>query len=120
MVIIQETPGHVAVYVDTGNPTAWQREPYYGQLKTWAGVGVERGIQVVVYIKNRAICILPNKEVDLGTYNAGDALIVRTINTSRGRDFEALLVRADDRTEEHQGRTRLRPQPDDIAAARAA
>jgi hypothetical protein len=120
MVIIEETPGHVAVYVDTGNPTAWQREPYYSQLKTWARVGVERGIQVVVYIKNRAICILPNKEVDLGTYHAGDALIVRTINTSHGTDFEATLVRSDGAAEQHRERPRPRPQADAIATAQAA
>src|SRR5579864_223479 len=55
MLILQETPRQIAVYVDTGSPTAWRREPYYGQLKTWARAGVERGTQVVAYIKNRAI-----------------------------------------------------------------
>jgi hypothetical protein len=63
--------GAYAVYVDPGSPTAWRREPYYSQLKAWARVPADRGTQIVVYIKSKAIAILPNKEVDLETYNVG-------------------------------------------------
>jgi hypothetical protein len=63
--------GAYAVHVDPGSPTAWRREPYYSQLKAWARVRADRGTQIVVYIKSKAIAILPNKEVDLGTYNVG-------------------------------------------------
>jgi hypothetical protein len=95
MLILQETLGHIAIYVDIGSPSAWRREPYYSQLKTWARAGVERGTQVVVYIKNRLVVILPNKDVELGTYNVGDDLIVRPINGAHGMDFEALLVQSE-------------------------
>jgi hypothetical protein len=121
MFILQETSEHIAVYVDPGSPTAWRREPYYSQLKAWARVGADRGTQIVVYIKNNAIAILPNKEVDLGTYNVGDSLIVRQINTPHGRDFEALLARSDDvrSPEQQKERARLHPRPREIEIAGA-
>ena len=52
---------------------------------------VDANQQVAVYIKNRVIVIFPNKEVDVGTMNPGDHLVVRELVGPRGRDWKAFI-----------------------------
>ena len=47
--------------------------------------------QVAIYIKNRVIVVFPNKEVDVGTMNPGDHLVVRESAGPRGRDWNAFI-----------------------------
>ena len=42
--------------------------------------GADPKQQVAVYIKNRVIVIFPNKEVDVGTINPGDHLVIRQLS----------------------------------------
>jgi hypothetical protein len=91
MVLYIEGEGNVlAVRVDPGDPSAWRREPYFGQLKEYAIAEADR-LRIVVYVKNRVIVILPNKEVDLGVMRPGDRLLVRETRTPNGRDWTASL-----------------------------
>ena len=46
---------------------------------------------MIVYIKNRVIAILPNKEVEVGTMIAGDHLVVRGVAGPDGRDWMAFI-----------------------------
>jgi hypothetical protein len=80
----------LAVRVDPGDPSAWRRDPYFRQLKDYAIAEADR-MRVVVYVKDRVIVILPNKEVDLGVMRPGDQLLVRETRTSKGRDWIASL-----------------------------
>jgi hypothetical protein len=80
----------LAVRVDPGDPGAWRREPYFRQLKEYAIAEADR-LRVVVYVKNRVIVILPNKEVDLGIMRPGDQLLVRETRILNGRDWTASL-----------------------------
>jgi hypothetical protein len=80
----------LAVRVDPGDPSAWRRDPYFRQLKDYAIAEADR-MRVVVYVKDRVIVILPNKEVDLGVMRPGDQLLVREMHTSNGRDWIASL-----------------------------
>jgi hypothetical protein len=45
----------------------------------------------VIYIRNRVIVVLPNKEVDVGTMRPGDQLVVREIAGPSGRDWVAFI-----------------------------
>jgi hypothetical protein len=81
----------IAAHVDPSDPRAWRREPYFQTLKRLAMKGADVGQQVIVYIKNRVVVILPNKEVDVGTMNPGDHLVVREIGGSSGRDWKAFI-----------------------------
>lgn len=77
MVLYVEADGQrIALHVDPARPQAWRQEPYYGQLKEWASRGVEAKRQVVIYIKDRAIVVLPGAEVDLGVMARGDQIVV--------------------------------------------
>ncbi len=91
MVLCIEGGGNVlAVWVDAGDPGAWRRDPYFRQLKEYAIAEADR-IRIVVYVKNRMVIILPNKEVDLGVMRPGDQLVVRETPTPNGRDWIAYL-----------------------------
>jgi uncharacterized cysteine cluster protein YcgN (CxxCxxCC family) len=81
----------IAVHVDPSDPTAWRREPFFQQLKALASRAAGTKQQVAVYIKNRVIVIFPNKEVDVGTMNPGDHLVVRELVGSHGKDWTAFI-----------------------------
>ena len=96
MVLRVESDGKlIAVHVDPSDPTAWRREPYFQKLRQFAIDGQKTGQQVIVYIKSRVIVIFPNKEVEVGTMNPGDHLVVREVGGPNGRDWEAFIEVAD-------------------------
>jgi hypothetical protein len=84
----------IAVHVDPSDPTAWRWEPYFRTLKQFAIKGADINQQVIVYIKNRVIAIFPNKEVEVGTMNPGDHLVVREVRGANGRDWIAFIEAA--------------------------
>jgi hypothetical protein len=81
----------IAAHVDPSDPGAWRREPYFQTLKQFSIKGADVDQRVVIYIKNRVIVVLPNKEVDLGIMHPGDHLVVREILGPNGRDWEAFI-----------------------------
>ena len=83
----------IAVHVDPSDPAAWRREPFFQTLKQFAinGADTKQKQQVVVYIRNRVIVIFPNKEVEAGTMNPGDHLVVRETGGPNGRDWIAFI-----------------------------
>src|SRR5436190_10168983 len=67
MVIVSELEGsRIAIHVDPGTPNVWRSEPFYSDIKEWARLGTDQNMQVVVCILNKAIVVLPDREVDLG------------------------------------------------------
>jgi hypothetical protein len=83
-------------YRDPGALSRWREEPYYSQIKTWSEIGADNAMQVVIYMKGRAIVVLPNKEVDLGHVPHEDLIMVRELNIPVGRDWEAFVMPAED------------------------
>ncbi len=70
--VVDGNMSKLVIHVDSGSPLAWQKEPYYGQIKTWAqNIEKQNGL-VNIYIGKRVIVVLPNKDVDLGIFNLGD------------------------------------------------
>lgn len=93
MVVYVDAGGQrLGIHVDPSRPMAWREEPYYSQLKEWAVRGAQAKRQVIVYIKDRVIVLLPGKEVDLGVLARGDQVVV----TSSGNDWTATRVAAKD------------------------
>ena len=93
IVVVSEDGGNrIALHVDPSFPLRWREEPYFGTIKKWAVDAVERRRQVIVYIKDRAIVVLPNKEIDLGRFGPTDHVIVREKKAPFGRDWDALKV----------------------------
>ena len=44
-----------------------------------------------MYIKDRVIVIFPNREIDVGTMNSGDQLVVKRGIGPHGRDWKAYI-----------------------------
>ena len=83
MILLQLTNGEsdkLVVHVDPSSPLAWTKEPYYSQLKKWARSIEARDGLINVRIGKRLIVVLPNKDVDLGTFEEE-----RTFNYKRRR-----------------------------------
>jgi hypothetical protein len=97
MVLSAEADGNrMAVHVDPAFPNAWREEPYYGALKRWARDAVDTEGQVVVYLKNRVIVVLPDRDVELGELAPGDRIIAGAEETSTGRALEVSKIPADE------------------------
>src|SRR5262245_3734543 len=82
----------VSVHVDPGDPTAWKRDPYYTQFKDWSRQFVDKKQFLIVYIKRRAIVVLPDKEIDLGTIEPGEDVQFVSRMTPGGRTWDATKI----------------------------
>jgi len=105
MVVCVEGDGNrIVVHVDPSFPTNWRREPYYSEIKQWAVAGIEAGGQVVVYVRDRVIVVLPNKEVDLGIVGADERIMVAEVDTQSGSDWRAFKMAAKDVSPDQLGK----------------
>jgi len=84
----------LVVHVDAGSPLAWQSEPYYTQLKGWARKLIEQGEggMVNIYVRNRVIAILPDKDVDLGTLTFSDRISLHRKRGAKGWEYDVHKV----------------------------
>jgi hypothetical protein len=78
----------LVVHVDPGSPLAWKNEPYYSQLKRWARNFEAQNGLVNLYIGKRVIVLLPQKEVDLGTFNIGDTFRYEKWRVGSGWEYD--------------------------------
>ena len=82
------------VQVDPGAAGAWRREPYYGQLKSWAAAGIGQGRQVIVFLNKSATVILPDRDVPLGVMGPNDRIVARERRTPQGVTLDVEKVAA--------------------------
>jgi len=112
MILFFESNGNrLAVHVDPNHPQAWRQDPYYRQLKGWSHEAVAAQQQIVVYIKRRAIVILPDKEVDVGDLDPGDHIRVDTRDLPQGRTWTAMRIPVQQVPPEHRDRWVTNGQP---------
>ena len=78
----------LVVHVDSGSPLAWRNEPYYSQLKRWSQSLLEHNGLVNIYVRNQVFVVLPNKDVDLGTFKPGDKISLRRKQTAVGLEYD--------------------------------
>jgi hypothetical protein len=80
----------LVVHVDAGSPLAWRNEPYYSQLKRWAQKLIEQGDggMINIYVRNRVIAILPDKDVDLGQLTFGDRISLHKKRSGTGWEYD--------------------------------
>jgi hypothetical protein len=103
MVLVYDPPARrLAVHVDPAFPSAWRSEPYYRQLKAWTRAGIDCArnpasdawlmAPVLVYVDDRATVMLPNRDIEVGTFTPGDELVVTEKATPSGSDFDACIM----------------------------
>jgi hypothetical protein len=98
----------ITIQADPSSPNCWRQEPYFSQIKYWATFGIDRGVWVLVFVKKRLRIILPNKEIDLGTYEPGDYVMVGEIPSPAGRDWKAVIRKGKDLTPDERNRFAIR------------
>ena len=84
---------HMNVQVDPGQPNAWRREPYYGQLKRWAVSSLAQKRHVLVHLNKSTTVVLPDRDVALGVFEPGDRMVARERMTPQGMVIEVEKVR---------------------------
>ena len=72
----------LVVAADAAAPSAWRKQPYYGQFKRWALAGAPSNHQILVFNGTRATAVLADRDEDLGTIDVGDEVIY---HPGRGR-----------------------------------
>jgi Fe-S-cluster containining protein len=85
-IVLRVEPGgqSIAAHVDPSVQGAWQRSPYYEDLKRWSAEAVQNERQVCIWIGRRAIVILPDRDVDLGIVGT-DEVVVSTVRMTAGK-----------------------------------
>jgi hypothetical protein len=84
---------HMNVQVDPGQPNAWRREPYYGQLKRWAVSSLAQKRHVLVHLNKTTTVVLPDRDVPLGAFEPGDRMVAHERMTPQGVVIEVEKVR---------------------------
>ena len=80
--------------VDPGNAGAWQKEPYYGQLKRWSAAALAEKRHVLVFVNKSATVVLPDRDVPLGVFEPGDRLVATERPTPNGMIVDVEKARA--------------------------
>lgn len=81
------------VIVDTAQPLAWKREPYYRRIKAMSQ-RAQDGYELVVCIGDRRIVVFPHEDVDLGPVNP-EHKIVSGYATHHGERVPFAMVLSD-------------------------
>ncbi|MGJ4888829.1 hypothetical protein ACQR1Y_11575 [Bradyrhizobium sp. HKCCYLRH3099] len=103
MVVYLEGDGsRLAIHLDPTFPGKWREDPYYSRIKQWSAFAVDNSASVVVYIRNRAIAVFPNKDVDLGEFEPEDHIMVGELDVPLGRDWGAFIRKAKDIPEDQR------------------
>jgi len=84
--------GFIYVQVDPGAPSAWRKQPYYGQLRRWAKNNLPKGICVVVFVNDVATVIMPDRDVPLGAMKPTDGISVRRNLASGSAAYEVTVI----------------------------
>jgi len=83
----------VSVLVDSGHEDAWQRQPYYGDLKKWSH---EPSWRVQVLTEKHGWIIFPEEDLFVGERRADDVIVGFGYKLQHGMKQPAVAVRHGD------------------------
>ena len=86
----------IVAHVHPQRSDVWKKEPFYSALKQMAVDVVPFRGQVVVYIRDRVIVILPNKDVDLGIVDDDHRIVTVETQSPWGIELDARKIHKDD------------------------
>jgi len=97
MVLVSELDGtRLAIHVDPARPDAWRGKPYYDEIKQMARLAAAKMQQVMVCIRDKAIIILPDEDVDLGPIAEDERIIIGEAMVNGRSKLRAMKVHVDD------------------------
>lgn len=87
----------LVIYVDPDRPDAWRKQPYYSDIKSWAGTAAKRQGQVLVSQGRDTIAVTPDGETNLGPVRDDQLIITRRRSGVAGRtQLQHIIVDKDD------------------------
>ncbi len=86
--MVEAGGGRIAAYVDPGAPAAWRQRNVYSVLKNLSVQAAQTRRQVVVFVKDAATAILPDRDVPLGPVRVGQQIIYSMRETPSGPQIE--------------------------------
>jgi len=96
MVVKTDNTGEkLIVGVDPSWPRAWRETPYYQDLKRWSAHRLTAGKQIMVWVGQRAIIVLPDRDIDLGIVGGRTILTIHK-QTPSGVQLAFEVVARDD------------------------
>ncbi len=93
IIVVSELGFRINFTVDPSAPGRWREAPWYNDIKALAVMSFQQGKQVLVTIGNKAIAVLPDRDMDLGV--VGDDEVVITGQRPDG-SWGAAKVHKDD------------------------
>jgi hypothetical protein len=95
VVVYREKARSLTVYADPDRRGSWRREPYYSQIKRWAGVLYPQRGQVVIWEGHEVIAVMPNRDKKLGVAAPDHVVTVFEKMTPQGKIYDAVLMHKD-------------------------
>ena len=92
LITFEEAANRIVINVDPARPGAWMEEPYYSRIKQWSKDAAPARGQVLVWINNHTIAVLPDRDKDLGIVRPDQ--IIRTLETRgpHGLSLDVVVV----------------------------
>ena len=91
--VLEAGGGRVAAHVDPSAPAAWRQGEVYSVLKNLAVQAAQSRRQVVVFVRDAATAILPDRDVPLGPVQIGQQIIYSLRQTPDGPRIEPRVER---------------------------
>ncbi len=92
--VLSYEPDHnlFAIHVDPGRMDGWRKEPYYSEIKSWAGPVTESKGLVVVNQVTGVTAVVPDREIDLGIVEQNQTIVTALKTGPNGREFDVSVV----------------------------
>jgi hypothetical protein len=88
----------LGVHVDPAKPDSWRAAPYYDDLKRWARVAAPTRGQIIVFVGEEQIAILPDRDKKLGPRRDDQVLVCIEYETPVSTIYDVIAMdRADPR-----------------------
>ncbi len=86
----------LGVHVDPAKPDSWRQAPYYSDLKIWARAAAPTRGQVIVFLPDDRIAILPDRDKRLGPTNPDQVLVGMEYETPTGVIYDVIAMDRND------------------------
>ena len=82
--VLRTAENILIVQVDPQRPDAWRRQPYHTALRKHAVSVYKKGGKIIAKIGERAVAILPDRDIDLGLCGDNDRVVATPQFTPHG------------------------------------
>lgn len=86
----------MGVHVDPEKPEAWREAPYHADLRRWARAAAPIRGQVIVFVGDERIAILPDRDKRLGPAQPNQVLVCMEYETATGVIHDVVSMDRDD------------------------